>query len=199
MADIELRVLCGAQIAPHLDDVARLRIAVFREWPYLYEGDADYERRYLATYARSAHSLFVLALDGDDVVGAATGVPLADESEPFRIPFRERGIDEAEVFYFGESVLLPPYRGKGVGHRFFDAREAYARSLGRFRWTAFCAVQRRADDPRRPPGFRPLDGFWQSRGYLRQPEMVAHVSWREVGEREESEKPLVFWLRRLAQ
>jgi hypothetical protein len=30
----------GAGILPHLDAVARLRMAVFRDWPYLYDGDA---------------------------------------------------------------------------------------------------------------------------------------------------------------
>ena len=42
----------GPEITPWLDDVARLRLAVFRDWPYLYEGDADYERDYLGAYAR---------------------------------------------------------------------------------------------------------------------------------------------------
>ena len=32
-------------------DLARLRIGVFREFPYLYDGSLDYERDYLADYA----------------------------------------------------------------------------------------------------------------------------------------------------
>ena len=40
----EIRCFSGAGIRPWLDDVATLRIAVFRDWPYLYEGDAGYER-----------------------------------------------------------------------------------------------------------------------------------------------------------
>ena len=196
---IDIRCVAGPDVGPYLADVARLRIAVFREWPYLYEGDLEYERNYLATYARSKESLFVLALDGERVVGASTGVPLADEVEQFRTPFRERGIPEAEVFYFGESVLLPEYRGRGLGHRFFDAREGYARSLGRFRWTAFCAVVRRDDDPRRPPGYRPLDAFWQARGYGRQDAMTVRLRWRELGQSEDTENALSVWLRRLAR
>ena len=30
----------GSDIAPHVEDLARLRIEVFREFPYLYDGDA---------------------------------------------------------------------------------------------------------------------------------------------------------------
>ncbi|NBO21620.1 MAG: GNAT family N-acetyltransferase, partial [Rhodobacteraceae bacterium] len=47
---IALRALTGPAVAEVLDDVARLRIAVFRDWPYLYDGDLNYERRYLDSY-----------------------------------------------------------------------------------------------------------------------------------------------------
>ncbi|HEX2082701.1 MAG TPA: GNAT family N-acetyltransferase, partial [Xanthomonadaceae bacterium] len=56
-----IRRFAGAAVRPHLDAVARLRMAVFRDWPYLYEGDMDYERDYLSAYARSPGSVFVLA------------------------------------------------------------------------------------------------------------------------------------------
>ena len=39
--------LTGADVRTVLDDVARLRISVFRDFPYLYDGSLDYERDYL--------------------------------------------------------------------------------------------------------------------------------------------------------
>ncbi|MEE2816993.1 MAG: GNAT family N-acetyltransferase, partial [Pseudomonadota bacterium] len=36
---LRLDVLRGEDLARAIDDVARLRIAVFRDWPYLYDGD----------------------------------------------------------------------------------------------------------------------------------------------------------------
>ncbi len=183
--------------ATRLQAVARLRIAVFRDWPYLYDGDADYEAAYLAAYTRSPRSVFVLAFDGDEVVGASTGLPLADETPGFHAPFSARGIDVGRVFYCGESVLRPAYRGRGVGHAFFDAREAHARALGGFDVCAFAAVDRAPDDPRRPAGHRDNDAFWSARGYVRQPGMTMHLAWKEIGEAAEAPKPLTFWLRRL--
>jgi GNAT superfamily N-acetyltransferase len=193
----EIRTLQGRDVAAWLPQVAALRMAVFRDFPYLYDGDPGYESRYLEAYACSPDSVFVLALDGERVVGAATGIPLADDSEAFWRPFIERGIPLEDVFYCGESVLLRDYRGLGIGHRFFDEREAHARRLGRFRLIAFAAVDRDPDDPRRPPGHRDNDAFWAGRGYLRQPGMAMRLAWKELGEASESEKSLTFWLRGL--
>lgn len=194
---IEVKTFSGAQIEPYLDAVAALRIAVFRDWPYLYAGDREYEKHYLSTYAKSPESLFVLAFDGDNVIGASTGIPLADESENFQKPFLDRGIALADVFYFGESVLLKDYRGHGLGHRFFDEREGYARRLGRFDLTAFCAVERDANDPRKPDGFRPNDVFWNKRGYARQDDMFCTIDWQEIGASAPMPHRLRFWLRPL--
>ena len=44
---IRVAPLTGEALDAALDDVAKLRIKVFRAWPYLYDGDLDYERNYL--------------------------------------------------------------------------------------------------------------------------------------------------------
>jgi GNAT superfamily N-acetyltransferase len=187
----------GEAVRPHLPELARLRIAVFRDYPYLYDGDMAYEQRYLEAYARSRRSVFVLALDGEDVVGCSTGIPLVDEIPAIQQPFVEHGLVLGEVFYFGESVLLPAYRGQGIGHRFFDARERHARSFPGYRMTAFCAVERAANDPRQPAGYRPNDAFWSGRGYRRQDDMFCTLEWTEIDALQASAHRLRFWTRPL--
>lgn len=196
---MDIRLLRGAEIEPHIDDLARLRIAVFREFPYLYDGSVEYEAEYLATYLRSEGSLCVLVLDQGRVVGASTALPLADETDEFQRPLREAGWDCARIFYCAESVLLPGWRGRGLGVRFFAEREAHARRLGRFDWCAFCAVRRPPDHPRRPAGYQPLDAFWSRRGYRHHPELHTEYRWRDLDEAEESAKPMSFWLKELSR
>lgn len=145
----------------------------------------------------------VLALDGERVVGASTALPLSEETDAVKAPLLGRGYDPRQVFYLGESVLLPGYRGRGIGVRFFAEREAHAHALaespdnpfGPLRWVAFCVVERPADDPRRPDDYRPLDAFWNKRGYRRQEHLRTQFSWKELGETAESPKPMVFWLK----
>lgn len=184
----------GAAAAPFLDRVAALRIEVFAEWPYLYAGNADYERSYLCRYLDSPGFTLVLAWSDDEIVGASTGLPLADEEDVFRAPFLARGIDPGTVFYCGESVLRRAFRGQGVGQAFFDHREAAAAELG-LAVTAFCAVDRAADDPRRPPAYRGNEGLWTRRGYRRQEGMRCRLAWPEQPGGPPVEHDLSFWLR----
>ena len=193
---VTLTDLAGQDIRPHLNTLAELRMSVFRDFPYLYEGSLDYERRYLETYARSSGSLFVLARDGERVVGAATGIPMADETEAFKQPFITEGWRPEDIFYFGESVLLPDFRGQGIGVGFFDHREAHARSQG-FRYAVFCAVVRPEDHPQRPEDYQPLDRFWHNRGYRSLPALTTEYAWTDVGDKHQSRKTMQFWYREL--
>jgi GNAT superfamily N-acetyltransferase len=186
----------GPEIGPHIDDLARLRIEVFRDFPYLYEGDFDYERRYLATYMASPGAVVIGALDGGRLVGAATASPLSDHFDEFAAPFAVAGLDPAEFFYFGESVLKAGYRGRGVGVRFFEERERAAREAG-FPRCVFSSVVRPADHPARPAGYVPLDAFWTKRGYARIAGLETGFSWRDVGAAQETVKPMEFWQKRL--
>ncbi len=142
-------------------------------------------------------AIIVAAYDGERIIGAATGAPLAGQLPQFAEPFAQRGYDLSTLFYCGESVLLPAYRGHGIGHRFFDEREAHARRLGGFDHATFCAVIRPPDHPLRPVHYRPLDPFWAKRGYQKVAGLIGHFSWQDVDQPAATEKPMQFWLRRL--
>ena len=198
MTSLDIRRLSGPAVVPFIPELARLRIGVFRDYPYLYDGDLAYEEQYLREYAAAPDSLMVLALDEGQIVGASTGMPLVHAHAEFIAPFHAAGIEPARVFYFGESVLHPACRGRGMGHVFFDERERHARALPGVDITAFCAVDRPAIHPARPADYRPLDGFWHKRGYAKRPELVTSFAWKEIGETTASDKPMVFWLKEWA-
>lgn len=194
-----IKRLTGAdpELPAFLPDLARLRIRVFRDFPYLYDGTVEYEENYLKTYTACPESVVVLVLDQDRVVGASTGLPMAAETPEFQQPFVENGYDPARVFYCAESVLLPEYRGRGIYPKFFAEREGHAIRLGRFDLAAFCCVQRPEDHPLRPRDYVPLDGVWSRFGYVKHPELLTRYHWKDVDEAEETAKPMVFWLKPL--
>lgn len=191
---ITVRTLTGAALEGALDAVAQLRITVFRAWPYLYDGSLDYERDYLQTYRDSPNALLVGAFEGDRLIGASTSTPMEDHAEGFGAALGGVGIPLDHILYGAESVLLPPYRGIGLGHRFIDLREGHARSLGRSH-VAFCSVQRAVDHPARPRDARTNDAFWMGHGYAPLPGVLARFEWKDIGEMAETTKDLQFWMR----
>jgi GNAT superfamily N-acetyltransferase len=188
----------GAGVAPYVDDLARLRIEVFREFPYLYDGDEDYERKYLQTYVKSPRSLAVLVYDGTQLIGASTGLPMADETPEFQRPFLENGYDVGKVFYCGESVLRRAYRGRGIYKHLFQAREQHAAELPGIELCTFCGVRRAPDHPLCPSDYAPLNAVWQRFGYTEHPELQTQYVWKDVGESEPTPKTMRFWTKTLA-
>jgi len=195
--NLKIKTVIGEDISPHLPEIARLRIDVFRDFPYLYDGDPAYEQEYLETYIRSPRSLVVLVLEEPNVVGVSTGIPLDDETEEFQKPFIEQGIDPANVFYCGESLLLPEFRGRGIYKIFFREREEHARRLQQFHTICFCAVKRPNNHPLKPSGYQPLDSVWKSFGYRKKPKLTTLYSWKDVHREQEDEKTMVFWMKNL--
>ena len=195
--DIEISRCTGQALAAVIADLAALRVKVFRAWPYLYDGNESYEADYLQIYVRSPRSAVIIARKAGRIVGASTCLPMTDETENVQAPFRARGYDPEKFFYFGESVLLPELRGQGVGVAFFAEREAHARAVSDCDYATFCAVQRPDTHPDKPADFQPLDTFWGRRGFTRRPDLQCEMVWKDLGQSEETAKPLVFWLKSL--
>jgi len=197
MRNITITTVAGDAIAPFLPALAALRIKIFRDFPYLYDGDLEYEQTYLQTYIQAPRAAVILAREGEKIIGASTCLPLAHETPNIQKPFVDANADPSAIFYFGESVLNHEFRGRGLGVQFFAAREAHARSFRAYTTATFCAVNRPADHPLRPQGYTPLDAFWTARGYTRRDDFECTMSWRDLNEPAETEKILTFWTKLL--
>lgn len=197
MSDIKVQTFTGEALHQYVDDLAALRIEVFKSYPYLYDGSLDYEKAYIKTYVESKKSAIVIAFDGREVIGASTCIPMVEEGEEVKKAFEDSAFPLEKVLYLGESVLKESYRGKGIGVAFFEHRENHARHL-QMDYTAFCAVLRPKNHPLKPEGYQPLDPFWKNRGYQIRPEMKAKMVWKDIDQPEETEKELVFWVKKLS-
>jgi GNAT superfamily N-acetyltransferase len=195
---MRIETVTGPALLEHVPALARLRGTVFAEWPYLYQAPEGEEERYLRHYVQGEGAAIILARDGEAIVGAATCQPMAATHGPVRACFEAAGRAPTEYAYFGESVLLREYRGRGIGVAFFAAREAHAASLG-LPCTTFCAVVRNSNDPRRPADHTPLDAFWGKRGYTHHPELSCVFEWTETGDSKATPHALSFWIKALGR
>jgi GNAT superfamily N-acetyltransferase len=195
---VSIESVTGGVIRDILPDLVNLRLTIFREYPYLYAGEEADELRYLAHYGTTDDGMVLLARHEGKTIGAITGIPLSAEDDALVRPFRERGDGAGGCYYVGEALLLPGWRGEGVGSRLLDALIHTVSGWGRYRRLACATIHRNPHDPRQPAGHIPIDGFCFRHGFVRHPELAALIPWREIDGRVLSHE-LVFWMRTLGK
>ena len=181
---IHFQTYTGAAIAQGTAAFQHLHVAVFHDWPYLFQGDPA-SPAYIAYYADIPRAALFVATRAGEPVAAATCLPLDDESANVQAPFLERGWDPARFFYFGEGIVLEAWRGKRLGVRLFAD------------YAIFCSVRRPHDHKLRPADPHTNDVFWRRRGYVPLPGVACTMRWTDRGEAEPSAHTLDFWIKSL--
>jgi GNAT superfamily N-acetyltransferase len=189
---METLVLRSLEALPYLNDLANLRITVFAEYPYLYDGDFAYEKAYLEKFFQSKGSILGISIDDGKVVGGFTALPLKDEEHNLQKPFLENGEDVKKYMYVSEGLLLPEYRSLGIGVETMVAGLKLAQAEG-FEYVCFCSVIRPENHPSRPTKYRSLDSFYKMVNFELMENYIGKISWKDFGETNESDKDLQFW------
>ena len=199
MTDIHVRSFTGSHIKIYLHSIAKLLEELFREYPYFQETNIEQQTKYVRDTASHKDAIAVLIFDNTTLVGISIGVPLSAESAEIHRPFLERQFSIADYYYFSASLLLKPYRGRGIGHHFFDVRETHVQHCKRYTHICFCTPVRPQVDPERPDDYLQLDDFWRKRGYIHHPDMQSHLPWTSIKaqERQPITKTMSFWIKAL--
>jgi GNAT superfamily N-acetyltransferase len=189
-----MEVLKGNEIKDHIDELGLFRIEIFKEFPYLYEGNLEYERHYLSRYTESSESILILMKDTRGLIGACTGIPLQDEDAEFVKPFQE--VDIEEIFYVGEVMVRADSRGKGIGTKLL-AKMLDLITRSRFKTACLCTVDRGPNHPLRPHNYESSERLWKRFGFVKDPEKLVHFRWKDLGNSTETDKPMNVWIKKL--
>ena len=190
------QLLTGSAVEESLDDIASLRISIFREFPYLYDGRREDESRYLQVYANAPDTIVITVSDSGKIIGAATGIPLRHEHQELVEPFAGSDYSLDEIYYVGELLFYPEYRNRGLGLRLVERMEEQVRSLESYRYLTCATVVRSNDHPLRPAAYRPINRFLAVAGFYPLPEMMTEFSWLETDGITHGH-PMNFWLKEL--
>jgi hypothetical protein len=197
MTDIHVRSFTGSGLKTYLHPVAKLRMEVFKDYPHHENPDLDRETHYLKKICSNKEAIGVLIFDNTTLVGVSLGYPLCIEESALQHPFKERRLDINSYFYFGDPALLKQYRGRGIGHHFFDAREAHVAHFKKFKYICFCVPDCPNPDSHRPKDFVSLVDFWRKRGYLHHPEMKCQLFSKKTEEALPPGRQMSFWIKEL--
>ncbi len=197
MTDIHIRSFTGPGLKPYLHAIAKLRMEVFTEYPYFEDPDLTREMEHLRQICANKETIGVLIFDNTTLVGVSLGCPMISEEAAVQKPFLERRLDINAYYFFGDSALLKPYRGRGIGRHFFDTRETHILQFKKFKHICFCVPDCGELDPNRPKDYIPLNDFWRKRGYVHHPEIKCTLSWKRIGEPGPGKIPMSFWIKQV--
>jgi ribosomal protein S18 acetylase RimI-like enzyme len=133
---MKIEVIKGIETKKYIDAIAKLRMTNFRDYPYSYEGDMALEKKYLSMYQNSKDSFFIIAKDGDKVIGAITGMPLHESADDCTEVYLEKNIPTIGIYYVGEIIVLNEYRDQGLGHKMWTEFENQVRALKHYKQLA---------------------------------------------------------------
>ncbi len=187
----------GQEARDYFEDIARMRITMFREFPYLYNGSFEYEKEYLEAYFKSLNAKILLVFDtNNEIVGFSNSIPLAEELDEIKAPFKEHGLDLNHYLYIGEVMLKEEYRGKGFARQFFTYHENNARTNG-YDYTVFMTVDRTEDDLDKPKDYVSPDAIWNHFGYTKDKNLSITMDWPSVDQSRDSKNTLSIWWKRV--
>lgn len=152
----DIKLIMGKEIAHYLEVLTQMRVALFKAYPYLYFGNFDYEKKYLEEYLKEQRAVLVLAFDQNKIVGTLTGIPLMSDSSiiaDLKVKLKDQGEKPEDYYYYGEMLILPEYRGKGLYLKMYDAIDQHVRNW-RYQYTCFLTVVRDQNDPRKPENYK---------------------------------------------
>ncbi len=190
------RLLTGSAVENCLEELATLRINIFHEYPYLYDGCREDELKYLRLYMGTPEAFVLSATDSGAMIGAATGIPLRYEQETMINPFAGTSYRVDELFYIGEVLFYPLYRDRGLGIRLLGRIEEYVRNLGNYRYLTCATVERPENHEQRPESYVPIDRFLGRTGFIKLPGITTSFAWKEI-DGSNREHPMQFWVKDL--
>jgi GNAT superfamily N-acetyltransferase len=191
----------GSDIQSQVNDVATARIEGFRDYPYLYQGNLNYEKKYLSGYCQEPNALLICVYDNQYLAAVATSIPLDSPSDIVAgAPklFRTFGEDPQEYYYFAEIIVRPEYRGAGIAKEIYKLRMHHAASLG-LRGLCLAAVERSFDHPLRPKDYKLSQPVWQREGFIKT-DMTFVYTWPTIqtdGTVSDQENIMRFWTKKL--
>jgi len=196
-----VRELSGEAIHQALDAIAELRITVFREFPYLYDGSPEYERSYLEGLAKDPSALVVVAESEGKIIAAATSLPLAGSADITQNTgaldlFRNQGLDPNGFYYFSEIVVLPAFRKFGIAKSFYERRCKFAQEHG-LEHLCFAAILPEPHHQAPATYFSPHP-LWRKMGFEPKEALTILYTWPTLqtdGTTREETHSLRFWVK----
>lgn len=197
--NFEFEIAINKDIEKYIDLIAQWRIEYFREFPYLYQGNLDYERKYLRHYALDPKATVIVARHQNEILAAVTGIPLSSETSIIAdLKHLHKDVSLDEYYYLGEIIIPPRFRRIGLMRSLCEKQELIVKEWG-FSKMCLLTVDREKDHPLAPANYKSSDDKFAHLGYHKT-NMTIELHWSTIQADDsvkDKENPLVMWVKSL--
>jgi GNAT superfamily N-acetyltransferase len=194
---IKVETFHGKEISSHTQQIINLCNMIYREYPYLYNGDdADYTS-YLESLSQLNDAIICLAFDDKKAVGLAIGIPMSETRDVYKPPLIKQGYDLNSVFYLGEFGLKPEYRGQGIEEAMYRKIEDFAKKSGKFNTLCLWEIDNSSNSQQQPLGYIPRDDFWKNLNFVRHQDLNFVLFWQNINDNHETPHLAVYSIKKL--
>lgn len=193
-----LIIATGKDIRHFLESIARFRVVYFKEYPYLYAGNVDYEKKYLGPYTEHPHNFALIIKNAaGKVSGISTAITLSPEAElTSLLKHHLTHLDPKESLYFAETILKPDCREQGLYRKICETREGRARFLG-YKKVCFLTVERDPHDPKKPAGYQSPYEMFSHLGYQKTDQLIPFHWPTVLDSTKDASHMMRFWEKKL--
>lgn len=189
----------GDELPKIIHTLGLWRIKYFREFPYLYEGNIDYEQAYLNNYIKGKDSVILCIEVEKEPIAIASGTSLMSEMDITTRSMQELSnlIPVESTAYLGEIIISEAYRGKGLSKTIISQLENHFKNLN-YTHTCFLTVVRN-NHPLEPKNYIKPSVFWIANGYTKT-FVSSSFHWpciQENGKIIECENEMIYWVKSL--
>lgn len=187
---INYEVLRGQEIESRMPEIIELCDTIYRQYPYLYNGDNEGYADYIKSYSNCPNSVVVLTFSNNQAIGIATGMPMEDTREYYLLPFRNHQIDISSFFYLGEFGFKPESHHSGIAFEMYQLFEETVKEQQKYSTIAFWEILN-------PMKCEELHEAYRTAGFLYHPELNFELWWQNIGDSIESPHQCQYWLKSL--
>lgn len=197
--EYQIKILVGNQIEEIIPFWAHLRLVYFREYPYLYDGTLDAELAYCKEVMSYKDAAIAVAYCDEQPIGLLSGSSLVNFEDHFGNAegFKTAHLDATTFYYFGEGIVLPDHRNKGLGTQLSKQLESWVITQG---YTNGCFVSESHEThPLKPHNYKEHDSLWHALGYEKT-DISVTFSWNTIqpdGSSRNQDHSMPYWIKLL--
>jgi hypothetical protein len=198
---IDVEVYAGKDAEKYTDLLAQLRISEFKEYPYLYSGNIEAERKLVAEYAQDEKGMIVVAKINGKTAGLLSGIPLVSNAQivsGIKAFFEKQKVNINEYYYCGEGIILPEFRHLGLIKMLLNKQDEQAKKW-QFKYVCALTVFRDETYFPKPKAYTSTDSLWTHLGFIKT-NLRTNFIWPTIQKNNsiiEQENTVEFWTKTL--